>query len=52
MRQSRAREKDARLEAERKAKYQGAVRASLDLLQFRRNEARELDVSYMEKLKI
>ena len=51
MRQSRAQVEDQRFEAERSLKYRGAARVSLDALQFRNDQRRELDMEHVETLK-
>jgi hypothetical protein len=51
MRQSRARLQASKLEEERRAKFRGAARISLDLLQFPKDMSMKLDSKNVERLK-
>lgn len=42
---------DSALEAERRLRYQGTARISLDVLHFERDQSRELDLDQVEFLK-
>jgi hypothetical protein len=50
MSQSRQEVTEPALEAERRLKYQGTARISLDVLHFRRNQSRELDSKHVKFL--
>ncbi|KAH7108866.1 hypothetical protein B0J11DRAFT_602052 [Dendryphion nanum] len=51
MRRSRFSEREVRIGAERRAKYQGAVRVKLEVLHFPQEEGRELSRENVERLK-
>lgn len=51
MQQSRYQVEDSALEAERRLRYQGSARISLDVLQFGWDQQRELDPGHVEFLK-
>ncbi|KAL5354472.1 hypothetical protein ACLOAV_000561 [Pseudogymnoascus australis] len=51
MQQSRTQVEDSRLEGERRLKYKGTARISLDVLHFKWNQPRELNSRHVEDLK-
>jgi hypothetical protein len=51
MRQKRAQQEDARIESERRLKFRGAARISLDPLQLSNEEYEELDWENVQRLK-